>query len=216
MAIQQCRGIKGGNRILDFFWINTKESNLCLITRNGIELYAFSTTTKSMALTKSMKYETVHFWYLPALQFVLLMNGQFVFFGVKLSYLRTEKLNKFEIVGIDHVAHHDAASFCSAITLIEVEQKEIGCIFIDDRKTKLYLFKVIRHQMQLTHSYHLYSAGKYSVFHIDNVLVAYNRNTEMLILIDFDGNSIFQQTTNGNRIRSRTETHYSDQIEKRS
>ena len=186
MSIQQCRGIKAGNRILDFEWINTKEANLCFVTTNGLELYAFSSSSKSMSMTKSMKYETVRFWYLPSLQFVLLMNGQFVFFGVKLSYLRTEKMNKFEIVGVDQ-ADHD--HFGSAITLIEVEQNEVGCIFVDDRKTKLYLFKVIRHQMQLTHSYHLYSAGKYSVFHIDRVLVAFNRNTEMPILIDFNGNN---------------------------
>merc|ERR1712048_1061212 len=80
--------------------------------------------------------------------------------------------------------------FYEQITLIQMNNnQQIGCIFIDERKTKLYLFKVIRHQMQLTHSYHLYSSGKYSIFHIDNVLVAYNKGTEMPILIDFNGNN---------------------------
>ncbi len=189
MSIEQCRGIKSGNRVLDFEWINTKEANLLFVTAHGLELYAFSSSSKSTSFFKALKYETVHFWYLASLQFVLLMNGQFVFFGVKLSYLRSEKLNKFEIVGIEHTDHD---SFRSAITLMEVDEAgrpEAGCMFIDDRKTKLYLFRVVRQQMQLTHSYHLYSAGRYSVFHVDRLIVALNTNTEMPILIDAVGNN---------------------------
>eukprot|EP01084_Bolivina_argentea_P251698 422233_1 len=163
-----------------------------------------------MNLIKSIKYETKYNWYLPSQQFIMLVNNSFVFYGIKLTYLKIEKINKFEIVGIDHNQYKnnkkkkdmdmdtdtDSDSlFYSQITLIDIGKTDnktgggIGCIFIDERKTKLYLFRVIRHQMQLTHSYHLYSQGSYSIFHIDNVLVAYNRNTEMPILIDFNGNN---------------------------
>ncbi len=154
---------------------------------------------KTMNLFKSIKYETRYDWYLPCQQFIMLVNNSFVFYGIKLTHLKIEKINKFEIVGIDHNSSNskgkdkkdkNVSSFYSQITLIDIgKDGGIGCIFIDERKTKLYLFRVIRHQMQLTHSYHLYSTGSYSIFHIDNVLVAYNRNTEMPILIDFNGNN---------------------------
>ncbi len=189
VAIQQCRNIKSGNKILNFNWINTKDANIFLVTSLGIELYGFSAHKRAMSLIKCIKYETVYYWYLPSLQFLMLVNRSFVFYGIKLSYLKTEKINKFEIVGIDRQRREDLHR---QITLIEIgspNKEQIGCIFIDERKTKLYLFKVIRHQMQLTHSYHLYSNGKYTIFHIDHVLVAYNKNTEMPILIDFNGNN---------------------------
>ena len=189
VSIQQCRNIKNGNRIIDFHWINTKDSNLCIITKNGVELYAFTANKKSMRLTKCIKYDTSHHWFLPSQQFIMLVNASFVFYGIKLSFASIQKINKFEIVGIDHINNSNNKDFYKQITLIQINNNQIGCIFIDERKTKLYLFKVIRHQMQLTHSYHLYSTGTYSIFHIDNVLVAYNKNTEMPILIDFNGNN---------------------------
>eukprot|EP01084_Bolivina_argentea_P184438 318092_1 len=46
VAIQQCRNIKSGNIIQNFHWINSKDSNICLITKNGIELYGFIASKK--------------------------------------------------------------------------------------------------------------------------------------------------------------------------
>eukprot|EP01083_Nonionella_stella_P124427 375690_1 len=204
IAIQQCRNIKNGNHILNFHWISTKDANVCIVSAQGLELYGFSASNRQMTLTKSIKYSTMSEWYLPSQQFILLVNRSFVFYGIKLGHLNIEKMNKFEIVGIEEAdedkqsnpgARSKSIDIRSNITLIDLScsatntSNNIGCIFIDERKTKLYLFKAIRHQMQLTHSYHLYSAGKYAIFHIDNVLVAYNRTTEMPILIDFAGNN---------------------------
>ncbi len=101
---------------------------------------------------------------------------------------------------------------CS-ITIITIggNHSGIDCMFIDERKTKLYLFPVIQHQIPFTHSYHLYCTGSQSLLHIDNPLDVYKRDLEieMPILFDFNENnyiSVCYYNVINNKITNKNES----------
>lgn len=133
---------------------------------------------KQMQVSKSLRYEVRYHWYLPQKQFLMLVNSSYVFQGIRIIKEKTEKINKFEIVGVQHITSKNEYLFFEQITLVNLNDN-IGCIFVDHRKAKIYIFKVQRTEMQLEFDYNLYSQGRYAIFHVDNVLVAYNRNTEV-------------------------------------
>ena len=206
IGFQQCKNSKYGNKIMDFHFVISNIIDICVITLNGIEFYQLYPDKKKISLYKSTKYEVKYHWYLPSKQFIMVINSNYIFQGLKIKANKNEKINKFEIVGVEHQKHYNKHSnnnnksnnkkssndtdtdsnkkrknynFFNQITLVNINDK-VGCVFVDNKRAKIYLFQVNRQgQMESTHSYNLYSQGSYSIFHIDNILVAYNKNTEV-------------------------------------
>ncbi|ETO19142.1 hypothetical protein RFI_18095 [Reticulomyxa filosa] len=56
---------------------------------------------------------------------------------------------------------------------------EIGCIFVDKQKAKMTMLEVKQDEMKLVYHYNLFSSGDYNIFLIDNVIIAYNQQSEV-------------------------------------
>lgn len=195
MGLQSCRSAKAGNHIWNFYWINSKTADLVFVTSCGVELYKLSGESRSLRCIKTFRYETTHHWCLPSHQFFLLLNKALIFQGLRITKTQPEKLNKFEILGVEKSSANSRDTFYSQISLHEF-YGAICCVFVDEVKGKLYLFRlqkeVYEHKpkfkMMLTNQWTLFSKGPYRVSSVDNVLVANSMKSKVTLPMLFDLN----------------------------
>jgi len=189
VAIQTCRNSKAANRILAFHWIISDAADLCLVTLHGAELYKLNVQNKTLKCVKTFKYETKHHWNLASHQFLVLVDSKHVFQGLQITKTKPEKINKFEIVGVQK-STLDRNSFYHQISLFDFDGT-VGCVFVDEKKAKVYVFMLHQNErgrstMKLTNQFELYSRGSYEMSIVDNVLVAYNIGSQTFVLLDLN------------------------------
>jgi len=195
MGLQSCRSAKAGNHIWNFYWIESKTADLVFVTSGGVELYKLSGESRSLRCIKTFRYETTHHWCLPSHQFFLLLNSALIFQGLRITKTQPEKLNKFEILGVEKSSANSRDTFYSQISLHEF-YGSICCVFVDEVKAKLYLFRLQKElfdhkpkfKMMLTNQWNLFSKGPYRVSSVDNVLVANSMKSKVTLPMLFDLN----------------------------
>lgn len=194
VAMQTCRNSKAHNKILSFYWLTSDAADLCLVTIHGAELYKLNATGRVLKCVKTFKYETKHHWSLATHQFMVLVDSKHVFQGLQITKSKPEKINKFEIVGVQKSTLEPRTNFYHQITLLDFSNT-VGCVFVDEKKAKVYVFMLHkdhrkRATMKLTNQFELYSRGTYRISLVDFVLVAFNVNTQTFALLDLNESEV--------------------------
>jgi len=178
---QRCRR---GEPLIGFFWVNTPECHLALVTAAGLELYQLLPDRNGLRLTETKEHRVDWFKFTHETRLVLLASES-------LSGVRAAGY-QFAASGVLRLPKMDLVSQAIDRNRARVGRKNVhlltmyGCMFcahVDYACQQLRLHRFYRDALVLQHTFPLYST-KVALSVVDNALMLHDVHTGVVLVLD--------------------------------
>ncbi|XP_038903889.1 regulator of MON1-CCZ1 complex isoform X2 [Benincasa hispida] len=179
---QKCR--PEPESILGFFWTDCPLCNIVFVKTSGLDLFAYSSDSKSIHLVESKKLNVSWYAYTHESRLVLMASGMQckTFHGFQLSAAGIVRLPKFEMAMAKSDANSKPVLAIEDIFIITVYGR-IYCLQVDRIAMLLHTYRFYRDAVVQQGSLPIYSSW-ISVGVVDNVLLVHQVDAKVVILYD--------------------------------
>eukprot|EP00469_Lotharella_globosa_P006950 CAMPEP_0167779988 /NCGR_PEP_ID=MMETSP0111_2-20121227/5107_1 /TAXON_ID=91324 /ORGANISM="Lotharella globosa, Strain CCCM811" /LENGTH=700 /DNA_ID=CAMNT_0007670449 /DNA_START=15 /DNA_END=2117 /DNA_ORIENTATION=- len=183
VAARSCRSHK--SRITNVYWCKgpLTAQQFLFVTNTGAELYALKPQGSSLKHLKTVQHQTRYHWFVNSSNWLLVVDLKHIFSLYQVQPKGLTRRCKFELNchGTNYNAQNEA--YYDQISLVEM-YNEVMVVYINEQKGKLYILGLVNETMTQKYVYDLYTASKYEVSVIDNVLVVHNMIAKLAVLFD--------------------------------
>lgn len=179
---QKCR--PESESILGFFWTDCPSCNIVFVKTSGMDLFAYSSDSKSFHLVESKKLNVSWYAYTHESRLVLMASGMQckTFHGFQLSAAGIVRLPKFEMAMAKSDANSKPVLAIEDIFIITVYGR-IYCLQVDRIAMLLHTYRFYRDAVVQQGSLPIYSSW-IAVSVVDNVLLVHQVDAKVVILYD--------------------------------
>ncbi|XP_004136556.1 uncharacterized protein LOC101218836 [Cucumis sativus] len=179
---QKCR--QESESILGFFWTDCPLCNIVFVKTSGLDLFAYSSDSKSLHLVESKKLNVSCYAYTHESRLVLMASGLQckTFHGFQLSAAGIVRLPKFEMTMAKSDANSKPVLAIEDVFIITVYGR-IYCLQVDRLAMLLHTYRFYRDAVVQQGSLPIYSSS-IAVSVVDNVLLVHQVDAKVVILYD--------------------------------